>query len=581
MKKRSIFYPICFSALIILFTLFSATVYASVKKVTVSTRVSGKLEVKAVIPNEASQYSVSSPSDKSLSIQSVEWWCDDNFDEVIEYNGDNTFTPGTWRMFIEFRDPANALPEGSLNVTVGNWSEVSGEWDFILSDHGVKRFRSPDFDLIAYSGKCGDNVTWKFDKATGKLSITGSGPMSHYRKPVESIYEPVDDSLPITPWTRISSEIKEIEVADGITYIGDYPFCNLENLKKASLPFHLADIDETGPFSGCKKANVQFRLKGASVTGVTAKTYTGKEITQKPVVGNSSVVILKEGTDYTVSYKDNVNAGTASLTVTGKGRYTGTLTESFTIKKVSFANNSDIKIAAIPNQVYTGKAIRPDVTVTWKGTALIKGTDYTVSYRNNIKVGTALVAIKGKGNFTGTAGTTFRITRKSLVGAEIGGLKDRPYTGKYIKPALKIKLGSKVLQKGRDYKLVFKNNKEIGKARVTIQGIGNYKGSLTKTFSIIPYKTNLKKLQAVQKGFIVKWVRLKVPVSGYQVQYSTDKAFKTDVKTKRISGATANTCTIKKLAQNKLYYVRVRVYKKAGNKYYNSKWSITKKIKTK
>ena len=121
----------------------------------------------------------------------------------------------------------------------------------------------------------------------------------------------------------------------------------------------------------------------------------------------------------------------------------------------------------------------------------------------------------------------------------------------------------------------------LGKAKVTIQGIGNYKGSLTKTFSIIPYKTNLKKLQAVQKGFIVKWVRLKVPVSGYQVQYSTDKAFKTDVKTKRVSGAKVNTCSIKKLMQNKLYYVRVRVYKKVGNKYYNSKWSIAKKIKTK
>jgi len=581
MKKHSILYPICFFALTILLTLYPATAFASVKKVTVGAPASGKLEVNATIPDNASDYNVSSPSDQSIGIKLIEWMNDDNFDEIIEYTGDHTFTPGTWRMFIEFTDPSDILPEGDLNVTVGNWSEVSGEWDFIDSENDVKRFRSPDFELIAYSGKCGDNAAWEFDRKTGKLSITGKGSMRAYRKPVEDIYEPVDDSLPVTPWLRIRKDIKEIEVADGITSIGDYPFCNFENLKKATLPFHMADIDETGPFSGSKNVTVRFRLKGASVTGVTAKTYTGNAITQKPVVGDSSVVILKEGTDYTVSYKDNVNAGTASLVITGKGRYTGTLTETFTIRKVTFANNADIKIAAIPDQVYTGERIRPDVTVTWKGKELVKGTDYTVSCQNNLKVGTALAAIKGKGNFTGTAGTTFRIIRKSIAAAEIGGLKDRAYTGKYIKPAVKVKVDNKVLKKGRDYKLVFKNNKSVGTAKVTVQGIGNYKGSRTKTFSIVPYGTKLKKLQGLQKGIAVKWTRLKLPVSGYQVQYSTDKAFENGVKTKRITGAKVNSCSIKKLAQNKVYYVRVRAYKKVGNKYYNSKWSIAKKVKTK
>ena len=84
-----------------------------------------------------------------------------------------------------------------------------------------------------------------------------------------------------------------------------------------------------GPISGAKTS-----IAGATVTGISNKTYTGKAITPKPIVKIGSKT-LKEGTDYTVSYKNNVKVGTASLTITGKSGYTGTITKTFKITKAS------------------------------------------------------------------------------------------------------------------------------------------------------------------------------------------------------------------------------------------------------
>ena len=81
-----------------------------------------------------------------------------------------------------------------------------------------------------------------------------------------------------------------------------------------------------------KPAVTKQDISKAVVSGISNKTYTGKAITQTPVVKLGSKT-LKNGTDYTVAYSKNKNAGKAVITITGKGNYTGKKTVSFTIGK--------------------------------------------------------------------------------------------------------------------------------------------------------------------------------------------------------------------------------------------------------
>jgi hypothetical protein len=82
--------------------------------------------------------------------------------------------------------------------------------------------------------------------------------------------------------------------------------------------------------------------------------------------------------------------------------------------RVDVADVTNIDVAAIDQQVYTGSALTPEPAVTYKGTPLIKDTDYTLSYANNIRAGTAQVTVSGIGNFYGTTSSDFTILRYAL-----------------------------------------------------------------------------------------------------------------------------------------------------------------------
>ena len=146
-----------------------------------------------------------------------------------------------------------------------------------------------------------------------------------------------------------------------------------------------------------------------TVSGIVNKTYTGAAQTQSPTV-KSGTTALKAGTDYTLSYKNNVNAGTATVTITGRGNYTGSTSRTFTIAKASIAKAS---VASLAERTWTGKAQTPTPTVKLKlggkTVTLKKDTDYTVSYKNNTAIGRASVTIRGKGNYTGSVSTAFWI----------------------------------------------------------------------------------------------------------------------------------------------------------------------------
>ena len=134
----------------------------------------------------------------------------------------------------------------------------------------------------------------------------------------------------------------------------------------------------------------------------TRYLFSGDE--RKPTVTvKDGTVILKNGTDYTVKYSNNVNPGTAEVSVTGKGNYTGTVKQTFVIE-----GKLNIELQQSTYN-YSGKEIRPDVVVKCEQKVLSKD-EYTVSYSNNVNPGTANVFVEGKGKYAGlTASATFEI----------------------------------------------------------------------------------------------------------------------------------------------------------------------------
>ena len=247
-----------------------------------------------------------------------------------------------------------------------------------------------------------------------------------------------------------------------------------------------ASVTITGIGNFANSRTTSFKIKAKSVEGLSIspipdQLYTGTEIKPSITIKSGSKTLV-EGTDYTVQYSDNTEVGTASVCITGKGNYTGTINASFNI----VANSSGITISSIASQTYTGNEIKPSVTVKCGAKTLTAGTDYTTAYSDNINVGTAKVTVTCKGNYSGTASANFTITAKSLSGATIQSIADQTYTGSALKPSLTVKDGTKKLVSGTDYTVAYSSNTAAGTAYATVTGKGNYTGSKTVSFTILP-----------------------------------------------------------------------------------------------
>ena len=383
-------------------------------------------------------------------------------------------------------------------------------------------------------------------------------------------------------------------------------------------------------------------------------SYTGSAIKPKVTVVSYDNKTLKEDTDFEVSYKDNTNAGTATVTVSGKGAYTGSIDKTFRINAISINGAS---ISEIPDQAHTGNAVEPTITVTKGEIVLKKDQDYTVSYENNIELGTATVKVSGTGNYSGTIQTTFEITeegsgpsgpvdpqdKQPLTGATFSDINAVTYTGEAIRPDFEVTLGDETLTEEKDYTVDYSNNtnagtalititgtgeeyvgsasttfkinkrsmstlrytirnvpytgkklrpkvrieysdamlvkgtdytisggrKKIGKGKITIKGKGNYTGSVKKKFTVIPEKLRIKSKKTQKDGtktrvyLKVRNLKHKTKVK-YRVQMCPSRDFKTkvDSKTFKLKAKGMGPKKIKvrnKLKKGKQYYVRVQV----------------------
>jgi len=257
-------------------------------------------------------------------------------------------------------------------------------------------------------------------------------------------------------------------------------------------------ITGMGNYTGT--ASKDFTITGVPLTdnmfvAIATKKHTGSPITltDADITTSYNSNPLAFGTDYTITgYQSNTDIGTASVTFTGAGNFTGSVTKNFQISTTPLTAS----MFTIANKTYTGKGIElTDADITGKDGAktLVLGTDYEIeSYANNTNAGTATVVLKGKGDYSGTAPVNFTIDPLNLAGQSVITLilfNSKTYTGSPIELNASDVSASSAngldLVFGTDYTVGnYSNNTNVGNATVTITGKGNFTGEFTQNFAI-------------------------------------------------------------------------------------------------
>lgn len=271
---------------------------------------------------------------------------------------------------------------------------------------------------------------------------------------------------------------------------------------------------------------------------------TGTEIEPKI----SSVLIdefsLELEKDYTVSYSNNINIGTASiiLTASENSNYSGTKIVYFEILAIDL---SESVIEFENNQSefnYTGDFISPNITVSISGNVLVQNRDYTVAYDNNLNVGTAIITISGIGNYTGTKVANFEIVGSGLESAEVyflvSGNKKTTHSLAYsagskittVEKLIVVEIGG-VQISSSDYEVVWTKNgevvstaKDVGTYILTIteKAGGSFSGTASTTLT---FKITTKPITSVSQVALTKTT---LTATGEDLINSVDVRVQTD-----------------------------------------------------
>ncbi len=289
-------------------------------------------------------------------------------------------------------------------------------------------------------------------------------------------------------------------------------------------------ITGQGNFKGTRELSLtvlgeQKPVSKLAINSIKAQTYTGDYIEPKITV-NDGKVMLKEGTDYTLSYQNNFAVGTASVIVKGLGNYVGTKKVTFKITGTPISKTTVEGI--IPFVTYTGNDITFDdiklyikATKTTDQINLKEGVDYTVSYQKNQSAGTAIVVITGINGYTGTLKKTFKIIafKESNAPARFTtflSAESIEYCKGGAKPGVTVKFTNadgteRTLAEKTDYTVAYVNNGAVNDcsnpaklptAKITLKG--SYSGTILKTYAITPKNISSVKVEVADKTYANK-----------------------------------------------------------------------------
>ena len=305
---------------------------------------------------------------------------------------------------------------------------------------------------------------------------------------------------------------------------------------------------------------------------------------------------LIENVDYTLSYSGNTDVGTATVTITGKGNCTGTITETFKINKAE----QSITAKASASSVTVGKTVTVSIfgakgkkSYTWLKADTDTGAvtvDSSTGKVKGTKVG--IVTIKATSKATDNFNAATKKVRIKVVPAATASVKaDNLATG--------IKLTWKKVTGATGY-LVYRGSTKIATIKsastVTYTDKKANTNGTKYTFKIVPmssygngpakslttYRIARPTINSVtssaSKRMTVKWGK-NSKASGYQIHYCTDKTFKSGNKSVSIKSAGTVAKVIASLTKGKTYCVRIRTYKTVGSTKYFSAWSPVKSVK--
>lgn len=346
-----------------------------------------------------------------------------------------------------------------------------------------------DYD-VSYSTDCINAATVTVT-VTGKNNHTGTKTATFTIQPKQVTTSMIHLDYAIFTYTG-SNQKPNVTVSDGeraMTLNTDY---TLTNDGGTAMGTYNVTITGKGNYQGTATVTFEIVAQGAAAFTIEAipdQVYTGSAITPALTVKNQEGTTLTPTTDYTVTYANNTNVGTATVTVTGQGNYA----LSSSTKGAQFSITPKPLTASMVSLsestfVYNGETQRPTVTVE-DGTALTTN-DYDVANAGGINVGTYNVKVTGKGNYQGTIGAsdgkTYTITQKSITGAEVtlNALDSYIYSGVAKTPTVRQVTIGMLNVPTEGYTVNYSNNTNAGTATVTLTGTGNFKDSASKTFFI-------------------------------------------------------------------------------------------------
>lgn len=351
-----------------------------------------------------------------------------------------------------------------------------------------------------------------------------------------------------------NNQMKELEIPGNVKTIGRYAFQRTQDYIKASIN---KVILHEGLESIGKKAFYQTLTAECKTIDLPT---TVRVLDATAFEGNAPVTLISVVEDQANAVGDYVK-----VAVKGEGH------EIVLVRKVTFdagegkadiasvRTDKDGKLAELPTATRDGYTFEGWFTAAEGGDAVTADTVFDKDT------------------------TVFAHWKKNVVSATPSvklSTSAYTYNGKVKTPGVKVSVNGTVLTKDNYSVSYGKGRKNVGKYTVKVTLKNDYAGSKTVSFKINPPKSAVKKLKKGKKSFTVYVKKQSKQTSGYQVQYSTSKKFKSP-KTKSLTSYKKTSLKVKKLKKHKKYYVRVRTYKKVGKAKYYSSWSSAKSVKTK
>ncbi|MDE5718289.1 MAG: hypothetical protein K2I53_11885 [Lachnospiraceae bacterium] len=268
---------------------------------------------------------------------------------------------------------------------------------------------------------------------------------------------------------KISGKVVPQKAEDGVT--DNYTVSYDDNYEVGTAKVLIRAGENSKYVGSCSKTfsvkGMPFSTKTVEITGFQTKLpYTGKYIRQNvEVKDKASGNVLERNVDYRITYVNNLNAGKATMTVTGLKKYSGNIKMNFTIDKAALTTDMVQQKAMTVPQNRAG--VTPDVEILYEGKTLVKDVDYKLTYTNNKNTTTgtkkAYISIAGKGNFRGSLGKAVEltITPKSWdsgeITVEVPDMKYSRSKAKYTPNPVVYDNGKK-LTKNKDYTVAYESN---------------------------------------------------------------------------------------------------------------------------